>query len=396
MATKNFNARFQFKGDTLAAWKQANPVLLKNELAIVTVPAESGAVAQEPAILFKVGDGETAFNDLGFVSAKAADVYDWAKAASKPTYSASEISDLADYIAGEIEDTDTQYKLEQDAQDGHKLTLSSKTKGNDQWSVVATITTVDTVYDDTALKGRVGALETLVGSESVATQIATAIAALNLATTYASKEELDELADLVGDLPDDAGVDTLVEYIDKKAGEAEYDDAALKADVKKNTDAIAVLNGDGAGSVSKQVADAVAKIIDNADSDYDTLREIAEWISGHEDDAAGMNAAIKKNADAIEALEKLIGELDDDEADTVIEYIEKLVGEVEASIPTGALADKDEVSKEDLDEDLAAELDAKANDEDLAAIAKSGNVNDLVQTSGDYIVFNCGSATTVI
>lgn len=29
----------------------------------------------------------------------------------------------------------------------------------------------------------------------------------------------------------------------------------------------------------------------------------------------------------------------------------------------------------------------------LAAIAKTGNVNDLVQTDGDYLVFNCGTST---
>lgn len=38
----------------------------------------------------------------------------------------------------------------------------------------------------------------------------------------------------------------------------------------------------------------------------------------------------------------------------------------------------------------------KANDADLAAIAKTGNVNDLVQTEGDVIVFNCGTASTII
>ena len=42
---------------------------------------------------------------------------------------------------------------------------------------------------------------------------------------------------------------------------------------------------------------------------------------------------------------------------------------------------------------LQAALDAKANDADLAAIAKSGNVNDIIQSAGDYIVFNCGSAS---
>lgn len=45
---------------------------------------------------------------------------------------------------------------------------------------------------------------------------------------------------------------------------------------------------------------------------------------------------------------------------------------------------------------LQTALDNKANDADLAAIAKSGNVADLIQTTGDVIVFNCGTSTEVI
>ena len=41
---------------------------------------------------------------------------------------------------------------------------------------------------------------------------------------------------------------------------------------------------------------------------------------------------------------------------------------------------------------LEEEIATKANDADLAAIAKSGNVNDLIQTAGDVIVFDCGGA----
>ena len=51
---------------------------------------------------FKVGDGTTAFENLPWVQAKAADVYEWAKAANKPTYSASEISGLDAYISGKV------------------------------------------------------------------------------------------------------------------------------------------------------------------------------------------------------------------------------------------------------------------------------------------------------
>ena len=44
-----------------------------------------------PQILFKVGDGTSKFSQLQYASSKAADVYAWAKAASKPTYNANEI-----------------------------------------------------------------------------------------------------------------------------------------------------------------------------------------------------------------------------------------------------------------------------------------------------------------
>lgn len=42
-----------------------------------------------------------------------------------------------------------------------------------------------------------------------------------------------------------------------------------------------------------------------------------------------------------------------------------------------------------------AAVDKKVDDLDtsLAAIAKTGNVNDLIQTEGDVLVFNCGSST---
>ena len=44
-----------------------------------------------PAILFKVGDGVKTFAQLPWVSGLAADVYAWAKAATKPTYTAGEV-----------------------------------------------------------------------------------------------------------------------------------------------------------------------------------------------------------------------------------------------------------------------------------------------------------------
>lgn len=66
---------------------------------------------------------------------------------------------------------------------------------------------------------------------------------------------------------------------------------------------------------------------------------------------------------------------------------------VDIAVPTGALASKNKVAEADLETALANKINAKANDADLAAIAKTGNVNDLVQTDGDILVLNCGSST---
>lgn len=88
------NTRIRLKYDTLTNWTTANPTLLSGEVAVVAIPtSETNTVGQvtKPAIVFKVGDGETAFNDLPYASALSADVYSWAKAATKPTYTAAEV-----------------------------------------------------------------------------------------------------------------------------------------------------------------------------------------------------------------------------------------------------------------------------------------------------------------
>ena len=88
------NTRIRLKYDTLTNWTTANPTLLSGEVAVVAIPtSETNTVGQvtKPAIVFKVGDGETAFNDLPYTSALAADVYSWAKATTKPTYTATEV-----------------------------------------------------------------------------------------------------------------------------------------------------------------------------------------------------------------------------------------------------------------------------------------------------------------
>ena len=84
------------------------------------------------------------------------------------------------------------------------------------------------------------------------------------------------------------------------------DKTALEGKITENKNAIAVLNGTGEGSVSKQVADAVAGIVADAPEAYNTLKEISDWISSHAESAATMNSQINANKEAIAANKKAI------------------------------------------------------------------------------------------
>lgn len=354
MANKTFNTRICMKNDTYAQWVEKNPVLLKGEIAVVVIPADTGAVQGEPVTLFKVGDGTKKFSQLDFIGAKAADVYSWAKAANKPEYQAAEIKGLADYISSEIQDTDTQYELRADADNGRKFYLYSKAKGDEAFgaSPVSTIEIPETVYTlatgtangtvkfngkDVAVKGLGSAAYTdstaydANGAAQTAEDNAkayadgkdTAIAAAKKAGTDA-QADVDALAGKVGTVPESK---TVVQMIADAQAAATYDDTALKGRVTATETAINTLNGTGAGSVKKQVADAVAGIVADAPEAYDTLKEISDWISTHASDASAMNSQINTNKTAIATL-------NGDGAGSVSKAVSDAKSEVKASIDT--------------------------------------------------------------
>lgn len=151
MANKTFNTRIKLKYDTLANWTtNKTKVLLQGEVGLCYVPAvTNGTTTTAPTVLFKVGDGTTTWENLPWGSGLAADVYDWAKAAAKPSYDYSEIKNTPTMTV----DTNTTYKLVQDGTDRHKFTLQSKEKNNENWIPVSTITIPDNNNNQTITVG---------------------------------------------------------------------------------------------------------------------------------------------------------------------------------------------------------------------------------------------------
>lgn len=361
MANTTFNTRISLKYDTYQNWFDKNPVLLSGEVAVVVVPASTNAVKQEPAVLFKVGDGASDFKTLKFVSGLAADIYDWAKAANKPAYSADEIEGLADFISGEIQDTDTQYKIEVDETNNRKFHLYSKPKGGTSWTVASTIIIPDeTVYTlvEGTTNGTVkfngvdvnvhglgsaayknegdfdasGAADAIKGKETDAETAATVYGARKLAQkgiddaaaaktaadgakTAADDAQagVDALAAKVGTVPENK---TVVQMISDAQTAATYDDTGIKERMTTAEGKLTTLIGSDASKSARTIAaEEVAKIVDGAPESLDTLKEISDWISGHKDDAAAMNSAIT-------ALENILDGIGGEgEKATVVAYV---------------------------------------------------------------------------
>lgn len=504
MANKTFNARLKLKYDNYTNWVTKDPVLLAGEIAVCVVPADTGAVNQEPCVLMKCGDGTKKFSELNFVSALSANSYSWALQPTKPEYQASEIKNLEAYIGQKVQDTNTTYKLEADAKDGHKFYLYSKAKGDETFGTtpVSTITIPETVYtlatgtangtvkfngEDVAVKGLGSAAytESTAYDANGAAQAAednakayadgkdSAIAAAKKAGTDA-QAAVNTLSGKVGTVPESK---TVVEMISDAQAAATYNDADVKAGIKANADAITKLNGTSAveGSVDKKVADAINEFATKVSDDQtvNTFKELIDYAASHQGEYSTLSGEVQANKtaiatlngkdneagsvaktvkDAVEAAQATLqGNIDkkvdkvegkglstndyttdektklegiaDGAQVNVIETV-KVNGvaltpadkAVDVTVPTGALADKNEVAKADLAADLKTEIEGKVNSancgdiisHNAAEFATAGHNHDTVYSKLDhnhkieeleqdaYIILDCGSASTII
>lgn len=300
MASKTFNTRLQLKYDSYTNWSTNNPVLLAGEVAVTTIQTAAGDAKQVPAVMMKVGDGSTAYNDLKFVSGLAANVHNWALAEAKPEYAASEITGLADYINGEIKDTNTTYQMVKVGDYEYKL-QSKELDGT--WSDVANSTITIPKYDDTQVKADIDALELLVGNTAVATQIANAIADLKLADTYDAKG---------------AAASALT---NAKA----YTNELANGAVKSNTEAITAIK-DGASIDSfKDVEDALAT---KGTEIATALQDAKDYADGKDAAIAAAKSAADKAQGEVDALEEVVGT--PVEGKTVVKMVEDVQADVTA------------------------------------------------------------------
>ena len=125
----NLNVRIYNKFDTYENWMKSTLVLGAGEIAIASIPSGDNTGLTPPAIGVKVGDGSKTFSQLSWIQATAGDVYSWAKAATKPEYAATEITGLADFISGEIQDSNTEYSFS--LAENYKLKIQKKDIGGE-------------------------------------------------------------------------------------------------------------------------------------------------------------------------------------------------------------------------------------------------------------------------
>ena len=393
MAEKILQTRIMLKYDSYENWAFNDPILKQGEAAITVVTTkQDGTANYVPSCLIKIGDGAHKYSELDFVYAKAADVISACK--SEAT--------LTTFI--------------------NNVITSSGIATDEALSALAgRMSTAESDID---------ALETLVGSVAVSTQITAEIQKLDKADTAVAGQYVSAVSETDGIIT--VTREALPDYTDTYAPKAHTHAIADVTGLQTELNKVTTLIGTDAGKSARTIANeelAAQLIPENAKESLDTLQEIATWIQSHPDDASAMNTRIgnletKVGATsvsaqitaAIEALKigdyakaadltaavarittletkshthtnkALLDTYTQTEAD-LADAVAKKHSHANATVLDGITAEKvaawDKVSE-------------KANDADLAAIAKTGNVNDLVQTAGDVIIFNCGSASEVV
>jgi len=242
------------------------------------------------------------------------------------------------------------------------------------------------------LAGRVAAIEgdylKAADKTELQGQITANANAIELLTNGVSAEEVD-------------GVNDLIQYVKDHGTEV----TGMKADIKANADAIDAIEADYlkaadknelAGQISgldtRMGAAETAIATKAAQADLEALAGRVTTVEGDLNaETTGLKAKMAAAEADIDELEALVGDTEvatqiSDAIDAALK-IDGVDKYALASALTAAI-EQHNTDKAALEASIAAKADAS----ELSAVAKSGNVNDLVQTTGDVLIFDCGGA----
>ena len=418
MAEKIIDTRISLLYNTYDAWVAADPVLKRGEIAIVEIEAATDGVANAsavPTILFKAGalTGDKKFSELEWASAKAADVHDWAKKSD------------TDFIAWAAKKIVPKFSVEVTGE-GNAITGASwddvngkltLTKGETFATSAELSTALETAASDAKSKAD-KALEDANKYTDEKVQDAVTGGTAGLASEDYVDEAVKGVQDQIDALDNTYATDTqLADAVKVEKERAEGVESELSGK-------LTTLIGDDTGKSARTIANeelAAQLVPESAKESLDTLAEIAAWIQSHPDDASAMNEAITALQNQLNGIDAGTGTVKKyvDDAITALNIgnyalaadlvelagrVTALEGKVDVEKVSTAIADAQKAAedkaaelvnahKESVDQTIADNTQAISDlDDSLAAIAKSGNINDLVQTEGDVLVLDCNAA----
>ena len=344
MAERTLNTRIKLRYASYAEWMASKVQLLKGEVAVCYVEANNEHVKNTaPTVLFKVGDGDHVFADLQWASARAADVYDWAKAENRPTYtkadvglgnvlnvesySKKEVDDKISEIQGALEaDSNTTYRF--DLSEGNKLSIYSKEIGQEE-SLVGTFavdfTAIENAISQKADKTQLNnyytktqADETFLKSHQDISHLATKTYVNEELAKKADKsyvnEELAKKVDVETYNGKMQGLDNAISGINGSIEGINESIEGIEGSIEEINGSIQGINGSLATKAEKSYVDKeLGKKADvSALDNYYNKTEVEGQVSG-------LSQRITENANAIEAL---TNGTSTEEIDSVMELVD--------------------------------------------------------------------------
>ena len=287
------NTRIRLKYDLYQNWYDKNPTLLEGEVAIAVPGDKLGTVNTAAACLMKVGNGTSAFRDLPWLAAPAADVHEWAKK-SETAFKEWLVSENGPHLANQSDLA--ALKSELNTSIGNVNTALTNYKNTLGFDTPAEGKTVQSVIAETyATKTEVNTLDNKVGYTGTDKTLVKFIE-----DTYATKSSV---------ATDIATERTRAESIESELATAIANEKTRAEEIEQGlSERIDDLAGTGEGSVDARIKAAIDKEVEERDAAIlvETNARIGEitrvegLISVEESRATGVEGGLANRIQAIE------------------------------------------------------------------------------------------------